>query len=334
MIEVLKPGLLTSVQDLGRMGYQKYGVIASGVMDPLAHRIANLLVGNPEHEATLELTLLGPELEFQHDHLIAICGGDLTAKIDGEAVKTWRPVIVKKGSVLSFKGTKSGCRAYLAVAGGLNIDRIMESQSTYLRAGIGGFDGRALQKGDQLEVKEPSTTSRLFLKRLVDKSSEGADQTNWAITAKFTNYVQQNSVIRVIQGKQFHLLNEDSKEAIFDQSFKITPQSDRMGYRIEGQPLELDQPTELASEAVSFGTVQLPSDGQPIILLADRQTTGGYPKVAQVASVDLPKVAQLKPGMTLRFQEVTLEEAQRIFLKREEELLQLKKSIFFKMKED
>ncbi len=194
MIEVQKPGLLTNVQDLGRIGYQKYGVIASGVMDLLAHRIANLLVGNSEIEATLELTLLGPELEFQHDHLIAICGGDLTAKINGQPIKTWRPIIVKKGSVLSFKGTKTGCRAYLAIAGGLKVDEVMGSQSTYLRAGIGGFNGRALQKGDQLEIKELSITSQMFFTRLESKVSyEEFYEVNWAVTSKFTNYVNQNS---------------------------------------------------------------------------------------------------------------------------------------------
>lgn len=167
MITVIKPGLLTSVQDLGRFGFQKYGVIVSGVMDPLAHRISNLLVGNEENEPTLELTLLGPMIEFKENALISICGGDLSPSVNGKPVRLWRSVFVKKGSLLQFGPCKIGCRAYLAVAGGFNVPTIMNSSSTYLRAEIGGFNGRALKAGDQLKFGSPSNLSTRIIKHLV-----------------------------------------------------------------------------------------------------------------------------------------------------------------------
>ncbi len=333
MITITKPGLLTSIQDLGRCGYQKYGVIVSGVMDAFAHRIANLLVGNGENFPTLEITLVGPTIVFEEETLISICGGDLTPTIDGEPVRLWRAILVKKGTRLKFGKCKQGCRAYLAVAGGYRIPSVMESKSTYLRANIGGLNGRALKAGDQLfcdSIGELSGTIIEQLKKeVIHKSFVEA---NWSVAQDLIPIQTKEIVIRVVKGRQFHLFTSDSQEKLFSESFEITAQSDRMGYRLKGPNLAMDQAKEMISEAVNFGTIQVPSDGNPIILLADRQTTGGYPKIGQIATVDLAYLAQAKPGDLLRFTEVSHEKAQRLFLKKERELQQLKKGIQIKFK--
>ncbi|MFG6119679.1 5-oxoprolinase subunit C family protein [Thalassobacillus sp. B23F22_16] len=335
MIKVLKPGLLTSVQDLGRTGYQTYGVIASGVMDPAAHRIANLLVGNREGAATLEITLSGPVLEFQEDALISLCGGDLSATIGGKQVKPWRPVYVKKGSELRFGQAKEGCRVYLAVAGGFHVPEVMESKSTYLRAGLGGFHGRALKEGDELaaqELSEAAAKIQSFLQK--QAGGESFISMDWHVASEFIPVFKEEQPVRVIKGRQYELFKKESQEAFFFEPYQIGSKSDRMGYRLEGPKLQLDKEQEMISEAVGFGTIQVPSNGQPIILLADRQTTGGYPKIGQVASVDIPVVAQLKPGEKARFQEISLEKAQQLYLEREKSIQQLAQGIRLKLKEE
>lgn len=315
-IHVGRSGLLTTIQDLGRYGFQKDGVIVSGVMDIFAHRIANLLVGNEEAEATMEITVLGPILRFEEDAYIAICGGDFDVTLDGERVSLWRPIYVKKGAVLSIHQCKKGCRAYLAVRGGFQIPNVMNSQSTYLLAKVGGFKGRALQKGDVIPFK----------KRLGRKPSLKG---NWGISHKLQNYFgHKGQKIRVIRGEDFYDFTEKSQKQFFQQSYVITPQSNRMGYRLDGNPLERNVQKEIISSAVTFGTIQVPSEGKPIILMADRQTTGGYPKIAQVIAVDLPKLAQMKPGERVTFQEISLNEAQTLYIEREKEIQFLKKQIF------
>ncbi|HWO76709.1 MAG TPA: biotin-dependent carboxyltransferase family protein [Bacillus sp. (in: firmicutes)] len=331
MIKIMKPGLLTSVQDLGRYKYQKYGVIVSGAMDTLSHRIANLLVGNQENAATLEITLLGPVIEFEEDTLISICGGDLSPAINGEPIRLWRSIFVKKGSLLSFGACKNGCRAYLAVAGGFKISNVMESKSTYLRAGIGGFKGRALRSGDRLDNEEPSNLSAQMINRLKNQLGETSFiENDWTITSDLIPSLQSSPTIRAIKGRQYHLFTEQSKDQFLTELFEVTAQSDRMGYRLKGPFLELGTPTELLSEAVNFGSIQVPPEGNPIVLLADRQTTGGYPKIAQIAFADIPLMAQLKPGDSLRFALVTYEEAERLFIEREMKLQQLKQGIILK----
>lgn len=333
MIIIKKPGLLTSVQDLGRYGYQKYGVIASGVMDPFAHRIANLLVGNAENLPTLEITLQGPIIEFQKDTLISICGGELSPSINGHPVRTWRPIYVKKNSVLQFKLPKSGCRSYLAVSGGFSVSRVMGSHSTYLRAKIGGFHGRALKTNDQLLFGSYSQLSSRMIQQINDSlSNMPFIEINWSVSPDLTTLFSTNTPIRVIKGRQYHLFTDDSQKQLWSHSFTILNQSDRMGYRLQGPTLELKNSEEMLSEAVSFGTIQVPPDGNPIILLADRQTTGGYPKIGQIASVDLSLIAQAKPGDKLQFTEVSHEEAQLLLLEKERKIQQLKNGIFLKFK--
>ncbi|RKD21773.1 hypothetical protein BEP19_14220 [Ammoniphilus oxalaticus] len=311
-LKVIDGGLLTTVQDLGRVGYQKYGVIVSGAMDSIAFSIANLLVGNRENEAALEITMLGPTLQFQKDHLIAICGANLQPTINQRSVPLWRPVWVKKGSILQFGQPKLGCRAYLAVGGGLALRETLGSRSTYLRAALGGFEGRSLQKGDCLQVK-PRITNYDEVDWVGVKQFETV---NWAIAYEQFMAYQSKPLIRIIRGPQFESFTEESQRQFFLQSFQINPQSDRMGYRLSGANLKLKSPLEMLSEPVTNGTIQVPPSGEPILLLADRQTVGGYPKIGYVITVDLPIVAQLKPGDHIYFREVSLEEAQRCWLER------------------
>lgn len=330
-MKFLKSGLQATVQDLGRYGYQKYGVIASGVMDPFAHRMANLLVGNKETEATLEITMLGPVIEFQEDTLIAVCGGDLSPVIDGNSIGLWKQVFIRKGNVLRFGQAKSGCRAYLAVAGGFKVPAVMESKSTYLRAGIGGYQGRALDAGDELSVEEAGNLSRRMMERLMEgKEEKNFIPSDWSLAYTSLPTSKLHDPIRVVKGRNYELFTEKSQQQFVSSGFKVTPQSDRMGYRLKGPELKLKNQTEMISEAVNFGTIQVPAEGNPIVLLADRQTTGGYPKIAEVASVDLPRLAQSKPGDELRFEFISLEEAQQLYLKQEQLIHDLNFSILLK----
>ncbi|MDM5314987.1 biotin-dependent carboxyltransferase family protein [Fictibacillus sp. b24] len=334
MIKITKPGLLTSVQDLGRYGYQKYGVITSGVMDTTAHRIANLLVGNDEKEATLELTLLGPDMEFSEDTLISICGGNLSPSINGKSVKLWRSVLVKAGSKLKFGGCKTGCRAYLAVAGGFDVPEVMNSKSTYIRAGIGGHNGKALQNDDELSVGELNELSRQISGVLAEEVKENSfAEMQWTISSDFIVSSVSKPNVRVMKGRQYEWFTKDSQMKLFTEHFEVTSQSDRMGYRLKGPELSLENEQEMLSEAVSFGTIQVPSEGNPIVLLADRQTTGGYPKIGQIATVDLSIMAQLKPGDKVQFVEVSHEVAQQLYLDREKKLHQLKQGIALKIRQ-
>ncbi|WEG14461.1 biotin-dependent carboxyltransferase family protein [Pullulanibacillus sp. KACC 23026] len=333
MIKILSPGLLSTIQDLGRIGYQKFGVIVSGVMDQVSHRIANLLVGNDENDPSIEITLIGPSIEFQEDTLISICGGDLSATINGKHVGLWRPVYVKAGSILSFGPCQKGCRAYLVVAGSYKVPKVMESFSTYMRAGIGGFNGRALKKNDELQLGPSSEIANQLIKK-IGKIPENKWflETEWSVTSELFTIETSKSTIRVMEGRDAQLFAQKSLEQFFSETYEVSPQSDRMGYRLKGPELQLCEAQEMISEAVSFGTIQVPADGQPIILLADRQTTGGYPKIGQVITVDLPKMGQLKPGDTIQFKQVSHQEAQRLFIERESKLQRLKMGLLLKVK--
>ncbi|KKB74318.1 MULTISPECIES: biotin-dependent carboxyltransferase family protein [Bacillus] len=325
-IEVLKPGLMTTVQDLGRTGFQKYGVIVGGAMDADSLRIANLLAGNGGNEAALEVTLMGPgpSLRFAETTLIAVAGADFSLMVNDEEVPLWRPVLVEEGSVLNFGMTKRGSRAYMAVAGGIDVPSVMDSKSTYVRAGIGGFEGRALQKGDCLTAGETTPLAEKIREQLAsNRQTRGFAAPNWSVDHRYFLPLKKNPVIRVIKGEQFDQFTDASQERLMSGTFRVTAKSDRMGYRLEGDPLELRSPLEMISEAVSFGTVQVPPDGNPIVLLADRQTAGGYPRIAHVISADRSAVTQLMPGEQLQFQPVALEEAERLFIERETKIVEL-----------
>ncbi|MBY6086066.1 5-oxoprolinase subunit C family protein [Priestia flexa] len=332
-VNIIRPGLLTTVQDLGRQGFQKEGIIVSGAMDVLALRIANLLVGNEEEKAALEITLMGPKIRFEEDTLIAITGGDLSPTIDGEPVKMWRPVFVSKGSMLAFGVPKSGCRAYLSISGSFIIDPVMGSLSTSLRPEVGGFKGRALQAGDQLFCHPKTKMGEVIRNRLLNKQTDKPfKQAFWTIHPDFLPRYEENPTISVIEGPEYAWFTKESKAVFFDTSYAVTPQSDRMGYRLQSEStiLERTNKRELLSTAVTFGTIQVPSDGQPIILLADHQTTGGYPRIGQVASADFSTLAQIPPGKQLQFQKISLQAAQERFMKQERLLEHLK--IMLRMK--
>ncbi|MGF6244687.1 antagonist of KipI [Paraburkholderia sp. GAS38] len=308
-IEVIKPGALSTFQDLGRTGYQHLGIPVNGVMDERAHRLANALVGNLPQGATLEITLMGPVLKFHHEAVIAISGADLGARIEGEPLALDQVAVVAAGSELSFGKRSAGLRAYLAVRGGFAVDAAMGSASTYTRGGYGGHAGRPLKKGDLLETGPYVQSSKLARLAQVAKSLSSAFDDAVALPP--------DAPIRVIPGREWTYFSSHARQALEAAPYRISPQSDRMGYRLEGEKLELTEPREVVSEAVSFGSIQVPADGQPIILMADRQTTGGYPKIGHVCAVDLPRLAQKMPGETIRLKVVDLGTAQRLMLSQE-----------------
>jgi antagonist of KipI len=314
-IRVIRPGLLTTVQDLGRWGKQRYGMVVGGAMDTFALRMANLLVGNDEGAAALEMTLLGPTLQFEQNAFIALCGGEFHAKLDNNTMPIWRPVFVKKGTSLNFGSTVSGTRGYLAIAGGIDVPLVLGSRSTYLHGKFGGYEGRALQEGDLLIAKPTLAVS--------------PQNYNWRIGSLAPAY-DDGPTLRVILSSEFKWLTPKSQEQLFAAEFEVTPQSDRMGYRLSGPRLELTSPRELISEAVCPGTIQVPADGQPLLLMADCATTGGYPKAACVVSVDLPLAAQLRPGSKLRFEAISLAEAQSLIRQREADIARLRIGLQFK----
>lgn len=333
-LHVLQPGLFTTVQDKGRAGFQKYGVPVGGAMDAFALRTANALVGNAEDAAALEMTLTGPALRFDTDALIAICGGDLSPSIDGDAVPAWRPVYVKRGGTLRFGGCRSGCRAYLAVAGGIAAPRVLGGRGLYLRAGIGGLHGRPLQRGDTLPLGPAGDRARRLAARLAAACGRRPfAATGWFIRREALPPYREDPVLRYVPGREYDAFSADSRTRFGCSRFLVTSRSDRMGYRLDGPLLALSEPAESISEPVTAGTVQVPPDGRPIILMADRQTTGGYPKLAQIAEVDLPVLAQVKPGDTLAFRQISRAEAETLLLQREAEWRKLALSIELKQNE-
>lgn len=330
-MKIIKPGLQVTIQDTGRFGYQRYGVIVNGVMDQLAHRIGNILVGNLGDEASLEMTMKGPEIEFEEDALISLTGGDLSATLNGQSVKRWRPIYVKAGTILKYGGCTSGCRGYLTVAGGIDVPVIMGSRSTYLRAEFGGFEGRALKSGDQLKIGELSDQSKEIFDQLAN-TDQPFVESDWFSASDWGSENTEQHVIRFIPGREWSEFTDESQHLFTETEFQLTPQSDRMGFRFKGERLERSEQIEMISEAVTFGTVQVPSEGNPIILLADRQTAGGYPKIAQIASVDFSKVAQLKPGEKVRFKQITHQEAEQLLLEQEQNIQQLEQGISLKLR--
>ncbi|MBE9917579.1 biotin-dependent carboxyltransferase family protein [Paenibacillus donghaensis] len=331
-MEVVKPGLLTTVQDLGRKGYAKYGIPKTGAMDGYAHRLANWLVGNNACEAALEITWSGFSVRFNRDMLVAITGANMAPECGRIAVPMWRPVWFRAGSELSFKRPVSGCRAYLAAAGGLDVPQVMGSRSTYLRAKVGGLHGRALQAGDMIPVKFTRHADKPLFVGAANSASEVFCAPAWSAAPR-DGYGGTDMVVRVTRGREYGDFREEAIQRLIAESYRVQPDSDRMGYRLSGLPLLLETQREYISEGVADGTVQVPADGQPFILMADRQTLGGYPKIAQVISVDLPLVAQLPPGGSIRFREVSIAEAERLYCEAAWELRLLRRMINYKLKE-
>jgi biotin-dependent carboxylase-like uncharacterized protein len=317
--EVLKAGLLSTFQDNGRMNHQSLGIPVAGALDSNAHRIANLLVGNTSDLATLEITLIGPTLKFGTPCCIALSGADLSPAVNGFSVPMNRPLVMRRGDILTFGQRKSGARAYMAVHGGYRLDKMFSSTSTYLRSAIGGFKGRALKINDVITLNTSITDSDLELLAL----------NLWNIKVYLHASLNRfnHSKVRIIKSAQWNDFTPESQANILTETFKVTPVSDRMGYRLQGPELRLSAPRQMISESVVFGTIQVPVGGQAIILMADRQTTGGYPKIAYVVSVDLPLLAQMMPGDTFSFSLIDIAKAQQLDLKHELDLQDLARQI-------
>jgi len=295
-------------------------------MDRVAIRVANILVGNEEDDAALEATLIGPTIVFERQTLVALTGGDLEATIDGRAAPMWRAIHVPSGATLRFGRPQSGCRTYVAVAGGIDVPPVFGSRSTYLRAQFGGYQGRSLRAGDEAAIGVPSALARCIADTL-PLADNAPTFARWSIGHTLRSRYSPEPVVRLIGGTHTDLLSATSRTRLFSATFRVSSSSDRMGYRLDGGTLPLREPVELLSEGVTFGTVQLPPDGRPIVLMADRQTAGGYPRIGEVASVDLPLVAQLKPGEGLRFRPVSVDEAQRLYLLQEQDIAQARNAI-------
>jgi len=296
-IEIVSAGLQTTIQDLGRFGFGHYGIPPSGALDSFALRIANLLVGNPEGHAGLETTLMGLRFKARADVLIAVTGADLQPQIDRQPIKRWCSRILKKGEILSFVGPKSGCRAYVAFGGKLNIMPLLGSRSTNLPAAFGGLKGRPLQKGDIFLIEDPA-------------SQFAAEGRSFEVRGR---HLQSDIwTLRIIWGPQDNDFGKDALHTFVNSQFTVSPQSDRAGIRLNGPLIQRKSNTaeSIISEGIISGSIQVPGDGQPIIILGET-VTGGYRKIATVITADLPLTGQIKPGDKIQFQAVTLKDARR-----------------------
>jgi antagonist of KipI len=305
-IVVQKSGLLTTVQDLGRVGFCRYGVNPSGVMDRAAMRLINALLANDDGEGVLEMHFPAPEILFEANAVAALGGADFGAELGGRPLENWRPFTARQGSVLTFRNKRSGNRAYLGVRGGFQAGEWLGSSSTNLAAGIGGFQGRKLEAGDKLHFK------------LHDHARRAARIPQMA--ASIVPHYSQLPTARIVAGAEYPLLDTTGRKILDDRTFAITNASDRMGFRLAGAPLALVEPVELVSSSVSFGTIQLLPNGQLIVLMADHQTSGGYPRIGHVITRDLPLLAQLGPGDKLGFHLIETADAEKLLLDFETEL--------------
>jgi len=320
-VRVLAPGLLTTVQDGGRRGHSAIGVGSAGPMDSVSLRLANLLVGNAHDAAALEITLRGPRLRFEHDALIAITGADIEAACGGQPVATWRPVALRAGSEVVFGGTTRGARSYVAWSGGIGQPQVLGSRSADINSGIGAHAGRALAPGDVLPAGGGVDVTPALLRRIT--AGQPVARAAWSLDPQPWLDLDFRQPVCAIAGAHFGALDAASQRAVFAADFRVGAESNRVGFRLGGTKLALREPLELVSEGVVPGTVQLPPGGDPIILMAEAPTCGGYPRVAQVIAVDLPLIAQRRPGDSLRLTEISLADAQTRYLERERALARL-----------
>ena len=319
-IRVLKGGMLTTVQDLGRTGYQSQGFSVAGVMDVRSFRIANLLLDNPENEPVLEFTLIGPTLEFTSATIIAITGGDFQPTVNDEPVPMYTALYMNKGDILKFKSARTGSRGYIAFSSYLEVPVVMGSRCTNLKSKIGGFKGRKLQEGDYMNFRIKRRYLPFFLSRKLE-----LDDVN--------EFEKDETVLRVVMGPQDDRFSKQGIETFLNSEYTVTSDFDRMGCRLEGPYIAAKESSDIISDGIAFGSIQVPAHGKPIILLADRQTTGGYAKIATVASVDIPKLVQRKTDHKIRFQPITVQEAQELYRKELKELDQMRKIIHKPCKE-
>lgn len=289
-IRVLRPGLLTTLQDHGRHGLQHVGLCPGGAMDPVALALANALVGNSRDDAALEITVIGPELAFEEDTLVAVCGAEFKGSFPHN-----RPVLAPAGSRYNVGRAVRGARAYLAVAGGFAVDPVLGSRSTYLPGGFGGFQGRSLRHGDALPLRDPAASAR-FSK--LKKTRDGS--VKWS-APPLTLPDREPILIHVLEGQHYASFAGNAQRVFLDAVWRIAPESNRMGFRLAGPALVRAQADEILSGPTALGSVQVPANGAPIALMADHQTTGGYPRIAEIVSADVPRLAQLAPGGTVHF---------------------------------
>jgi biotin-dependent carboxylase-like uncharacterized protein len=301
VIQVQTPGLLTTVQDLGREGFGPLGVSPSGAADPISLRLGNRLVGNAESAAGLEMTLLGGTFLFPDGAVLTLAGSDFGATLDGAAVDLWTSIAVRSGQTLRLGPARSGARCYLCVQGGIAVKPFLGSASTHILSGLGGFEGRPLRKGNVLHI---GSASGVFRKR--------------TLTPKVRDRFSPSQVLRVTPGPQWNWFSEDSLRSFYAATYRVGEQSNRMGLRLEGTPVTQISGQEMITEGVSLGAVQVTHGGLPIILFVEQQTTGGYPKIANVISADLHRVGQLRPRDEIRFELVTLEAARSLLIEQEE----------------
>ncbi len=304
-IQVQSPGMFTTVQDLGRYGYGPLGVSPSGAADPTALRVGNLLVGNLESAAALEMTLVGGTFLFPEGGVIALAGAEFAAAVDGAPLATWTACEIPAGATLRIGGTQSGARCYLCVCGGIAVKPLLGSVSTHILTGLGGFAGRPLKKGDVLQIGEPSGTPRIIIREMLEK-------------------LAPRKILRATDGPQTDWFSRQSVELFFTSVYRVTEESNRMGLRLEGPTLETPHTHsnngQMISEGVSLGAIQVPAGGKPIILFVEQQTTGGYPKIANIISADLPSIGQLRPRDEVSFEHVSAETA-RAWIREREELI-------------
>lgn len=310
-VRVLAPGLLTTLQDGGRQGWRHLGVGGAGALDAYSHAVANLLVGNAEEAPVLEATLAGPRLAFEHATRIALCGADIDASADGISVPGWRPVDLSAGTTLALGACRAGARAVLAVAGGFTVPAVLGSASTDLRGGFGGLGGRPLVAGDTLPMAAANGTAAAF-----------AVAPWWIDPAPDLDFKAPVRV-RVLPGRDALVPGD----ALFREAWRVAAASDRQGLRLEGAPLSPHARREAVSEPVAPGTIQLPPDGSPIVLLADAQTHGGYPRIGHAIRADRPRLAQLRPGDTLHFVPCTASEARRLACEQRQRLARIAHAI-------
>ncbi|NMP37695.1 MAG: biotin-dependent carboxyltransferase family protein [Clostridiales bacterium] len=300
-MKITFPGALTTVQDLGRFGSMRFGFPASGAMDTDSARIANLLADNDEREAVLEMTMLGIKASFDSDCVIVLTGADMTPEINGEPIPMYAALEVRAGDILALSAAKSGLRCYMAVSGGFDIPSVMGSFSTNLKCAVGGFNGRALKAGDVLDFRtQQDTLFGISARRLEEDEIPRHDE-----------------FIRVVLGPQDDYFTDEGVSTFLSQVYTLSNASDRMGVRLEGESIQAKAKSDIISDGIALGSVQIPASGKPIIMMADRQTTGGYAKIATVISADIPSLAQKKPGDSIRFKAVDIKQAQKIYIAHE-----------------
>jgi antagonist of KipI len=307
---VTRAGFLTSVQDLGRTGFREFGVSTSGALDPFALRVANLLVGNDEGTAGLEITLGGLQLRFNDERIAAWCGGEFDVRIGSRPLPAGHVAHLQAGDECKFGRARIGCRCWLAISGGVDVPIVLGSRSTDLRANFGGFAGRALRDGDQLPLGEFRRSQTAATERI----------SSWTAPHDWVSPAKRKSVLRFVRGVDWHRFTALTLQRLTSEAFDVSPNSDRMGVRFDGPELKRADQGDLISEAVAPGTIQVPPSAKPILLLGDCQTIGGYPKIGHVITVDLGIAAQLRTGDRVHFSEVSLAEAHRLLLERERDL--------------